>query len=70
MKKLKINTLKEKLEVLTREQLKFVMGGDGGDESCQQHGSWCNTSQTFNCCSGLHCVVGSSGDNICLHATL
>lgn len=37
MKKLKLDLQRfEEAEVLTREQLKMVMGGDGGSDGCSQ----------------------------------
>lgn len=68
MKKLKINGLKDKLEALTREELKFVMGGDGDDGDCAERGSPCSPP-VINCCNLLHCVV-VEGENKCLKATL
>lgn len=56
MKKLKLALSSVKGEVLTREQLKVLMGGDADSGDCQGSGSACNTQQALNCCNGLHCV--------------
>lgn len=53
MKKLKLKLPTDKTEVLTREQLKYIMGGEGDDGSCQLRGSACYG--VFNCCNLLKC---------------
>lgn len=66
MKKLKLNVSAANAEVLSREQLKKVFGGNlnepGGD--CQDEGSDCNTQRALNCCNTLKCAEG-----ICRKAT-
>jgi natural product precursor len=59
MKKLKLNLQQfEGAEVLTRSQLKKIMGGDdsgsGGD--CQARNEKCSSANHLNCCSGLVCA--------------
>jgi hypothetical protein len=69
MKKIKIKATKNKMDLLTREELRLIMGGDGSDFTCQAYGSPCDTETSLNCCSGLVCVkVGSS--EICKLATV
>jgi bacteriocin-like protein len=58
MKKLKISHLQKKYEVLTKEQLKQVLGGENenGSDTCGSYGDDCNTYMGINCCSGLVCA--------------
>lgn len=53
MKKLKLNLSADKTSALTREQLKYIMGGELDDGSCQLLGSECRAS--LNCCNYLTC---------------
>jgi hypothetical protein len=56
MKKMKLNIRLNDAAVLTREQLKQVLGGfseDGSVASCQEMGSACYGY--LNCCNGLTC---------------
>ncbi|MDP3665745.1 MAG: hypothetical protein Q8R50_03625 [Sediminibacterium sp.] len=56
MKKLRLNLQNlNDAEVLTRQQLKNILGGDGSGGCVERAGS-CNTSQKINCCSGLVCA--------------
>ena len=70
MKKLNLAKLKlESEEILTREQLKNVLGGASiplsGAGDCQEYGQSCNTAERKNCCNGCHC-----SDNKCRIATV
>jgi hypothetical protein len=53
MKKLKLNKAIAKVEVLTKEQLKLILGGEFVEGSCSDKGQTCYG--TINCCNGLHC---------------
>lgn len=56
MKKLKGINPSARGEVLSREQLKNVLGGFSEDEGkCQDEGSSCDTQHASNCCNGLYC---------------
>ena len=72
MKKLKIKTAKEKSDLLTRDQLQLIMGGDGAFGSCQEYGSPCDTANEINCCNNLVCVqeLQDPGTKICKNATI
>lgn len=70
MKKLKLNLQDLNAEVLTRSQLKQILGGDDGSGggsggNCQSHGEKCATHEQLNCCSGLVCA-----DYKCAYVTL
>jgi hypothetical protein len=66
MKKLKLNLSSTKASVLTREQLKNILGGEyNGSGSCQTSGKSCDTQKAINCCSGLHCA-----EFVCRTATI
>ncbi|HEY5464672.1 MAG TPA: hypothetical protein VIJ95_15525 [Hanamia sp.] len=59
MKKLKLNLQHlENAEVLTRSQLKNVLGGSAVSTTgnCQTDGQACSTRSQVNCCSGLQCT--------------
>lgn len=69
MKKLKLNLQHlDNAEVLTKSQLKNILGGSvvsttGGQ--CQEYGEKCSTALHLNCCNTLVC-----GDFLCEYATL
>jgi hypothetical protein len=52
MKKLKLKKPEAKIESLTREQLKFIIGGENASE-CMSIGDPCWAA--VNCCSGFKC---------------
>ena len=70
MKKLKINFTKDRPEVLSREQLRLITGGNAALESCQGYGSPCETSGALKCCGGFVCQPISVDYSECRWATL
>jgi hypothetical protein len=57
-------------EMLTREQLKNVFGGQEGESipgegDCQSHLQSCDTQKAINCCSKLKCA-----EFVCREATI
>ncbi|MDP3665744.1 MAG: TIGR04149 family rSAM-modified RiPP [Sediminibacterium sp.] len=66
MKKIKLNLQQlDNSEVLTREQLKNILGGTGSGGDCQKNGDSCDTQKAINCCSGFKCA-----EWICRTATI
>lgn len=59
MKKLKLTgTNLNAADMLTREQLKNVLGGDdiSATGNCQEFNQYCNSADYINCCNHLVCA--------------
>ncbi len=70
MKKLSLKKLKlESSDLLQRNELKTVFGGNYGGYSCVTKGNGCNKSSTNSnnlCCAKLKCKVSAVNIGICV----